>query len=763
MSNSQAQKTGSKINSANANGEPVLSGLLGRLNPTWALALISLLGLFLEMLLIRWIGTEVRIFAYLQNTVLVVCILGLGMGCFTCRKPAQLSQMLTPLLILTSILAIPATRQLAAGISDHLSVLSDLVIWNQSAVSDSLTGYMRVGLGLSMTLVLMLLLWEIFVPVGRILGRLFDDHPHTIKAYSINVIGSLLGIWLFAGLSSLYASPWIWFSAVALLAALFVGTGRERILNLTMLGAVVALAWFAGRDSTAMDVVWSPYQKLELRDNRGNPRWPGEYLITVNNTGYQGMIDLRPETVAGNPRIKADEYGYSQYDLPLKLKPNPRKVLIVGAGSGNDVAGALRGGAERVTAVEIDPAIIAIGKKFHPEHPYASDRVTVVNDDARSFFATTRDTYDLIIFGLLDSHTTSSMTNARLDHYVYTRESIAQARSLLTPDGVMVLSFDATRPFVAQRMENCLTEVFGRSPLSFVVPPSFSGWGGTMFVTGNREAVESSLATQPRLAEKVADWSRNLHWESNSASIETASDDWPYIYLEQRQIPTLYYLLAFLLGVIMLYSKFRLGSRNLRLSCNRSEAHFFFLGAAFMLLEVHSISKAAVVLGNTWLVNGVIVSGILVMILFANVVAARRPRLSQSFIAGGLLLTCLAEYCVDLSQFAFLPYVAKSIVVGLFCAVPMFFSGLLFVRSFRRSDAKDKALGANLIGSLVGGLLQSLTFVTGLNALMLLVAALYSAALLTREKKMDSSPPRKEPFKLDEEFESSESLELVEV
>lgn len=45
---------------------------LGPVNQTWAIFLISVLGLFLEMLLIRWIGTEVRIFAYLQNTILVV-------------------------------------------------------------------------------------------------------------------------------------------------------------------------------------------------------------------------------------------------------------------------------------------------------------------------------------------------------------------------------------------------------------------------------------------------------------------------------------------------------------------------------------------------------------------------------------------------------------------------------------------------------------------------------------------------------------------
>src|SRR5574340_1121196 len=105
---------------------------LGPANQSWAIFLISVLGLFLEMLLIRWIGTEVRIFAYLQNTILVVCFLGLGLGCFTSRQPIDMRQALFPLLVLVLLLAIPFTRKWLSGISDMLSVLGDLVIWNNA-------------------------------------------------------------------------------------------------------------------------------------------------------------------------------------------------------------------------------------------------------------------------------------------------------------------------------------------------------------------------------------------------------------------------------------------------------------------------------------------------------------------------------------------------------------------------------------------------------------------------------------------------------
>ena len=72
------------------------------------------------------------------------------------------------------------------------------------------------------------------------------------------------------------------------------------------------------------------------------------------------------------------------YDLPYAFA-QPRRVLVVGAGMGNDVAAALRHGAQQVDAVEIDPAILALGSELHPESPYRSPRVRLINEDARAF------------------------------------------------------------------------------------------------------------------------------------------------------------------------------------------------------------------------------------------------------------------------------------------------------------------------------------------------------------------------------------------
>jgi hypothetical protein len=221
-----------------------------------------------------------------------------------------------------------------------------------------------------------------------------------------------------------------------------------------------------------------------------------------------------------------------------------------------------------------------------------------------------------------------------------------------------------------------------------------------------------------------------------------ATDDWPYIYLERPQVPVLYFLLAGVLAMLFARGVKKLEAPQIVRGWGRSNTHFFFLGAAFMLLEVQNVSKAAVVLGNTWEVNAVIISGILAMVLAANGLAAAFPRLPVGAAYAGLVASCLGLYFLDLSTFAFLPYPTKALTVGLLTSLPMLFSGIVFVRSFAATERKDAALGANLFGALVGGLLQTLTFVTGVKALLLIVAALYLAALLTRPKPGAAAEPR---------------------
>jgi SAM-dependent methyltransferase len=386
---------------------------------------------------------------------------------------------------------------------------------------------------------------------------------------------------------------------------------------------------------------------------------------------------------------------------------------------GNDVAAALRYGAERVDAVEIDPAILDLGRDLHPEQPYSSPRVRRVNDDARSYFARTDERYDLIVFGLIDSHTLlSSMSSLRLDSYVYTVESFEQARSLLAPGGHVALAFSAAVPgweWLGARQFQMAAQAFDEEPVALQL-----GYGvGTLYMIG--PDVRTRLAADPALGRLAMDP------EPLRAAVLPATDDWPFLYLRDRSVPPLPYgvmLLALLLGgggLVFL---------TMRRTAGGLDVPMFLLGAAFMLVEVKSISQLSLLFGSTWLVNAFIISAILILVLLANLfVGWRRPRHVGPAYAL-LMLALLLDYLVPLGALAGQDPTVKALLGSLLPVLPLLFAGVIFSTLFARAQSPARAFGSNLLGVLAGGLLEYASMITGFKALGLLAMALYAASWL---------------------------------
>ena len=140
-------------------------------------------------------------------------------------------------------------------------------------------------------------------------------------------------------------------------------------------------------------------------------------------------------------------------------------MLILGAGSGTDVAAALRHGAKHVDAVEIDPAILRLGRERHPDHPYSDPRVTLINDDARHYLRTTTKKYDLVVFALIDSLTMqSSFSGVRLESYMFTTESFKAVREHLKPNGLLVVYNYFRERWLVDRLANEAALAFGQEP-----------------------------------------------------------------------------------------------------------------------------------------------------------------------------------------------------------------------------------------------------------------------------------------------------------
>jgi SAM-dependent methyltransferase len=298
---------------------------------------------------------------------------------------------------------------------------------------------------------------------------------------------------------------------------------------------------------------------------------------------YQRAIDLSPRflTELNGDIPEMDDVAFS-YNLPYRLRPAGSQVLIVGAGMGNDAAAALRNGAGHVDAVEIDPAILAEGHKLHPERPYDDPRVAAIVDDARSFFKKSGGRYDVISFGLLDSHTLlSGLSSVRLDSFVYTLESFQQVREHLNKDGVAVVTFAANVPWIEQRLGRMMTQAFGADRVY-----ARSGAVGVTFVAG---ILAPDQVAQARLT----------HWQPDPAAddVPLTTDDWPYLYLRARQVPAAYWQALLLIGLVCLVLIVRSFPEAMR-----PNWHFWLLGAAFLLVEFKSTTEFALLFGTTWCV-----------------------------------------------------------------------------------------------------------------------------------------------------------------
>jgi len=697
------------------------------------IALVSAVALFLEMLLVRWVGTEVRIFAYLQNGVLVATFLGLGLGCRNADRPVDFRTAVLALVAISLFIRDPLGWGLGEAVTQGLAAFQDSVVWGAGDHSLEHARLAPISLAAGVTLGLLTAVALAFPPLGQLLGRWMEEHPRPIAAYTINILGSLAGILSFDLLTLARTPPWVWLSLASLGLSVLLPWARSGWPSKGVaLGGLLALP-LLGIAANAKGTIWSPYQKLTLStldvSSDAGTVTCGE-VVSVNNVSYQAILELDRARLAARPdAYPAAEVPYSHYVLPYTLVgPRPR-ALIVGSGAGNDVAAALQAGVTHVQAVEIDPAIVDLGRMRHPDRPYAAPQVALAIDDARAFFRKDTGPYDLIWFGLLDSHTTpSAYSNIRLDHFVYTRESFADMRRRLAPAGVVVLFFEPQTAWIADRLAGLFRDTFGAAPLVFQVRPTTAclGWGGMLFVGGSpstTDGLRRRAESDPGLA------GRMLGAGALTGEAEVPTDDWPYLYLPRRAVPKFYLVVGaagLLVAVILKKRLFAPGEPV--------HAAMLLLGAAFMLLEVTAVSRAALLYGTTWKVNGYVVGAMLAMVLLANLVAARGRPSVTGWPFAGLVLAILAIALVPIPWLASLPLAVRIVAGGAFLALPVFFSGVVFVWKWAAEPRRAAAFGSNLIGSLLGGVASMLSMAIGFRALAFLTLAVYLGAWLVLQR-----------------------------
>lgn len=712
---------------------------------TIELFLLSAVSLYLELLVIRWMSADIRAFTVFRTFPLVTCFVGLGVG-FAMGK--DMTFRLAPWALLLFFGTMVGADWFGIG---YLGFPTVSVFQWQNLVPT------LNSLGLFMVLLVLLLCgpFALCVGIGSRLGVLFNQLS-PLPAYCWNIAGAIAGSIAFALLSYLQWAPWqLALPAQAIMvyyACSPMQRGPLRIaLGLAAVAAIPVLCLWplppreGGLDAMldrfqvaplrqcqvgATQTYWSPYQRIDVRTFRNNKTTGDEFMgleLGVNRAFYQYFLSdsLDPSRVPPQvATLLADRTR--QYGLPFKFH-QAQDVLVVGAGTGQNVASAIAGGATSIDAVDIDPLILKIGKQYNPL--YSSPKVNVICDDARHFFGQTKKNYDLIIFTLLDSHAvTGQGSSVRVDGYVYTKQSIAQAIKLLKPDGVVVISFAAVADWVPGRLFATFREAAGYEPLVLHDDKAVY-WGrpDLIFVLG--EKVKQGLLAVPE------GWTRVKVTVQPGARILT--DDWPYLYIRTDVVDMPFYLVIAEVLLIAIFS----GRRLLFTAGAPGSWQMFFLGAAFLLLELHAISYLSLVYGSTWLTSAIVINGILLMILMANMFVIKQPwiRDKQPLVYGLLLASILVSYLVPAHQILdSCPGAGGCLLVTVITLAPMCMAGVLFAVAFSQVQNPARALAYNLFGAVVGGLLEYVSNYTGLKALELIALGLYIVSFWCAQNRSGS-------------------------
>ncbi len=640
---------------------------------------LSFLMLFVELALIRWTAANDIHLAYLTNFVLLASFLGIGLGFLRADRGPDLFQWAPVVLALTVgfVLLFPTYIKLETGSTSGAFGWSALPRW----VSLGATFFLTVA---------------VMASIGHGVARQFRKFA-PLEAYRLDILGSIAGIVVFSALSFLQVPPIGWGAIASGILLMLLGRRWQCV-------ALVAVVVLLAVESSHSGDHWSPYYKItstyQNEASVAGIRAHGVLTITANNVPHQTAY-----------RVKTLRQIERFYFFPYRHTKKLDNVLIVGAGNGNDIAVALSEGAKHVDAVEIDPQIQKLGRKYHPDHPWQDPRVTKHINDGRAYVQNTGNRYDLIIFALPDSLTLFAGQGVlRLENYLFTKQSMERVKKLLKPGGTFAM-YNYYESWLRDRYAGTLADVYGQPPCVEIGDP----------LANRRQAVLTAGAG--------ATVNCKTPWQQVKVSEPT--DDYPFPYLPTRTIPSFYWhTLLLMLGASVLLIMLAGGGPRV-LGGMRFYVDLAFMGAAFLLLETKNVVQFALLFGTTWFVNALVFTGVLLSV-WAAIETARRRRLPPPWVLYVLLFVALAvAWSIPQSSLLSLSPVPRFFAAVAIAFAPIYLANLVFSQRFAAVGSSTIAFATNLLGAIVGGMLEYLSLVTGYRALLVVVAVLYAMAFVT--------------------------------
>jgi len=670
-------------------------------NDKFSLVLSSFLMLFVELVIIRWSGSNLYYLFAFTNIILIASFLGMGIG-FLRPVGSRNLFYLSPIL-LTFIIAISYYFNIDPAI--RLNPVTDNIDYSSNYFHEN---YFPVALTLPVIfLATVALMMSLADGVKSFFQRFIP-----LQAYRFEILGSLTGLIMFSLLSFLEIQPFVWGIVICICYLLLAKKQKTQgLMEKIYQGFIIFLQIFSlsimmiilVTESNLPNHFWSSYYKIVLHPYAGD-----RYAVKVN-----GLVQQIIESVSQRQRVKP--FYMIPYEYRVKSELN--NVLVIGAGTGGDVAIALSQGAKHVDAVEIDPMLYALGKKFNPDQPYQDKRVNIIINDGRAFLTQTEKKYDMIIYALTDSlMLIMGQSSLRLENYLYTQEGINQAAKHLTPEGIFTIYNYIQPDWLVNRFAKTMQASFHSPPC--IKTYSSTDYYATVLIASNNTA--------------------NLHCESwfkadTNPEVKPASDDYPFIYLENDHFPPVYIVsLSFLLfATFLIIRLFGISFGNIP-----KHLDLFLMGSAFLLLESKNVINFALLFGTTWLVNALVFIGIIFTVYLAielsRFIHDRRPVIL--FLHLLLPVSLLLAFCIPDSYLLGLSILPRFLMATALAFSPVFIANLIFADRFRQAQQSTIAFGVNLIGAVVGGMLEYSSLITGYGNLLLLIAGIYVVAICFRSK-----------------------------
>ena len=466
------------------------------LDPRLRLFLLSFLMLFVELALIRWLGSNVVYLSYFTNFVLLGSFLGIGLGFLRATSKRDLFPYAP--IALAALVALVVIAPSTAKLS------TDESLYFQSPGATGLPIWLALP-------IVFILSATVMATIAEGVARQFASFK-PLAAYRLDILGSIAGIVVFTAISFLGWPPISWgIVAVALYAVVTFPKVRGRIEPIVIVQALAGVVLLGALtiESTAPNTSWSAYHKVELE-----PTQPGVTQVRINGTPSQ-FIQSTESMRTVSP------FFFFPYERRTATDP-PRDVLIIGGGTGSDTAAALASGAEHVDVIEIDPRLVELGREMNPDGAYLDPRVDVHVTDGREFLESNDKQYDMVVFALPDSVAlVAGQSGVRLESFLFTKEAIEQAKAHLAPDGVFTLVNYFREPFVADRLAGTIAEVFGTAPCLTILGDE--GHLASLIVSTDPTAVSCPTAT----------------WVPTGPVPEASTDDHPFPYVADRIDPRL--------------------------------------------------------------------------------------------------------------------------------------------------------------------------------------------------------------------------------